>query len=64
MKCPRELKLYVSRYRKHLNAIHWDDLFIFKMEKCRKWFKRVKRPTRMAAAERERRGIQAARHCV
>jgi hypothetical protein len=43
MKGPRELKQYVSRYRKKLNKIKWDDLFIFKMEKCKKWFKRDKR---------------------
>lgn len=43
MKGPRELKQYVSRYRKHLKRCRWDDLVIFKLEKCKKWFKRLKR---------------------
>ncbi len=43
MKGPRELKQYVAKHRKHLNKIHWDDLFIFKMQRCKKWFKRTKR---------------------
>jgi hypothetical protein len=43
MKGPRELKNYVARHRKHLKAIHWDSLLIFKLERCKKWFKRNKR---------------------
>lgn len=43
MKGPRQLKLYVSRYREHLKACHWDDLLVFKLERCKKWFKRNKR---------------------
>jgi hypothetical protein len=43
MKGPKELKHYVSKYRKELNKMRWDDLFIFKMEQCKKWFKRDKR---------------------
>lgn len=42
MKGPRELKNYVARYKEHLKACRWDDLFIFKMERCKKWFKRNK----------------------
>ena len=43
MKGPRKLKNYVARHRKHLKAIHWDSLLIFKLERCKKWFKRNKR---------------------
>lgn len=40
MKGPKELKLYVSRNRKLMKAYHWDDLLIFKMERCKKWRKK------------------------
>jgi hypothetical protein len=43
MKGPRELKRYVAKYREHLKACRWDDLLIFKMERCKKWFKRDKK---------------------
>lgn len=43
MKGPRELKRYVAKYKKYLKACRWDDLLIFKMERCKKWFKRNKR---------------------
>lgn len=43
MKGPRELKVYVARFRKELNRAHWDDLLIFKLERCKKWFKRNKK---------------------
>ena len=43
MKGPKEMKRYVAKYRDHLKAIHWDDLAIFKWERCKKWFKRDKR---------------------
>lgn len=43
MKGPKEMKRYVSKYRAHLKACHWDDLAIFKWERCKKWFKRNKR---------------------
>lgn len=45
MKGSRELKRYVAKYGKHLKACKWDDLMIFKMERCKKWFKRNKRVT-------------------
>jgi hypothetical protein len=43
MKGPREMKHYVAKWRKQLNKMHWDDLMIFKWEKCKKWFKRDKK---------------------
>ncbi len=43
MKGPRELKNYVARYRRQLKACWWDDLKIFKLERCKKWFKRNKK---------------------
>lgn len=43
MKGPRELKNYVAKHRKHLKIIHWDSLLIFKLERCKKWFKRNKK---------------------
>ncbi len=43
MKGPKELKNYISRYRKELNAGHWDDMLVFKLQdKCKKWYKRTK----------------------
>ena len=42
MKGPREMKRYISKHRKELKACHWDDLGIFKFERCKKWFKRKK----------------------
>lgn len=45
MKGSREHKQYVARNRKMLKAYHWDDLMIFKFERCKKWFKRRKRIT-------------------
>lgn len=42
MKGPRELKLYVSRFRNELKSIHFDDLLIFKLERCKKWKNRAK----------------------
>lgn len=44
MKGPRELKRYVSRARAHLKAVHWDDLQIFKLERCKKWRKAHRKP--------------------
>lgn len=48
MKGPKEMKRYVAKYRDHLKACHWDDLFIFKCERCKNWFNRnkVKQDTR------------------
>ena len=43
MKGPKEMKRYVAKNKAHLKAIHWDDLAIFKFERCKKWFKRNKR---------------------
>lgn len=37
MKGPRELKHYISKYKKYLKAIHYDSLLIFKLERCKKW---------------------------
>lgn len=45
MKGPRELKRYVARDRSLLKEYHWDDLRIFKLDRCKKWFKRRKRIT-------------------
>lgn len=42
MKGPRELKQYVSRFKDHLKDARWDDLLIFKLERCKKWYKRHK----------------------
>lgn len=42
MKCSRELKNYISRFRKQLKAICFDDLMIFKIETCKKNKKKVK----------------------
>lgn len=44
MQGPRELKRYVAKRRKHLKDIHWDSLLIFKLERCKKWRKRHRRP--------------------
>lgn len=44
MKGPRELKRYIARNRKMLRAYRWDDLVIFKLEKCKKWRKRHRMP--------------------
>lgn len=45
MKGSREHKHYVARYFKFLNRIHWDDPAIFKFERCKKKFVRIKKPT-------------------
>lgn len=50
MKGPRELKLYASRHYKQLQACGWDSLLVFKLERCKKWFKRYKRPTEFESA--------------
>lgn len=42
MKGPKEMKRYVAKYREHLKACHWDDMAIFKWEKCKNWFSRSK----------------------
>jgi len=44
MKGPRELKRYVFKYKDYLNAIHWDSLLIFKLERCKKWRKTSRKP--------------------
>jgi hypothetical protein len=36
MKGPRELKRYVAKHRDILKAWYWDDLQIFKLERCKK----------------------------
>lgn len=43
MKGPKALKRYVAKYRAQLKACHWDDLFIFQMERCKNWYKRDKK---------------------
>lgn len=32
MKGPKALKRYVAKYREHLKACHWDDLYVMKLE--------------------------------
>gem|GEM_PF-5463145 len=44
MKGPRELKRYVAKNRKLLKSRCWDDLVIFKLERCKKWRKAHRRP--------------------
>lgn len=44
MKGPRELKRFVAKRRAHLQAIHFDCLLIFKLERCKKWRKTHRRP--------------------
>jgi hypothetical protein len=39
VKGPRALKHYVAKYRAHLKAVRWDDLAIFRWERCKKWRK-------------------------
>ena len=53
MKGPRELKLYTSRFRAHLKACPWDDLAIFKLERCKKW-RKAHRRSRDGSGERYR----------
>lgn len=37
MKTSRELKNYIVRFKKHLKAVHWDDLMIIqKFNTCKK----------------------------
>lgn len=43
MQGPREFKRYVSRHFKHLKAVYWDDLAVFKWERDRKWRKQNRR---------------------
>ena len=44
MKGPHELKRYLSIARDHLQAVHFDDLKIFKLERCKKWRKKHRLP--------------------
>ena len=44
MKGSTELKRYVAKYRRYLKAIHYDSLLIFKLERCKKWRNRHRRP--------------------
>jgi hypothetical protein len=44
MKGPREFKIYVARNRKMLKSYRWDDLEVFKADRCKKWRKRHRRP--------------------
>lgn len=53
MKGPKELKNYVSKMRRwfkdsgrkngHIPSFAWDDLTIFKLERCKKWKSHRKR---------------------
>jgi hypothetical protein len=43
MKGPRDLKRYVAKHKRHIKACHGDDLFLFKMERCKKWRKQNRR---------------------
>lgn len=43
MKGPRELKRFVAKHRDYLVACRWDDLLLFKLERCKNWYKRNKR---------------------
>lgn len=40
MKGSVEHKHYVSRYRKELKAMHFDCLYLFKLENCKKKYDR------------------------
>ncbi len=40
MKGPKEMKRYIAKHKDHLKACHWDDLAIFKWERCKNWFDR------------------------
>lgn len=42
MKGPKELKRYVSKYKEHLKACHWDDLTVFKLWRCKNYYNRRK----------------------
>ena len=44
MKGPREFKRYVALNRKLLKSYRWDDLMVFKADRCKKWRKRSRRP--------------------
>lgn len=44
MKGSRELKRYIQRNLRLLRAYKWDDLMIFKGERCKKWRKRHRMP--------------------
>jgi hypothetical protein len=44
MKGPKDAKRYVALYWRGLKRIHWDDLAIFKWERCKKWRKQNRRP--------------------
>lgn len=47
MKGAREFKRYIQRHHEHLRAIYFDDLMIIiKMQTCKKWYKRIKKPTK------------------
>lgn len=43
MKGSRAAKRYMSRHKRHLNAICYDDLAVFQFERDRKWRKQNRR---------------------
>lgn len=43
MQGSREYKVYLSRARAHLKARHFDDLAVFKWQRCKKWRKQNRR---------------------
>lgn len=45
MKGSREYKHFVSKHIKYLKAGRWDCLYIMKLERCKKKFVRIKKPT-------------------
>jgi len=43
MKGSKELKRFVAKNREYLKAIHWDNLWVWRLQyNCKKWFKRNK----------------------
>lgn len=44
MKGSREEKLYISRFRDQLRRVCFDDLAVFKFERCKKWRKQHRAP--------------------
>lgn len=44
MKGPKDLKRYVAKNREWLKRVHWDDLYVMRLQTtCKKWFKRDKK---------------------
>ena len=44
MKGPKELKRYVAKYREELKRMHWDHLWVWRLQyNCKNRFKRDKK---------------------